>query len=35
MKKKVQLYRKYSNLVRNQVEKISDTNYFVRILFER
>ena len=28
-------YRKYSNLVRTQVEIISDPNYLVRILFER
>ena len=28
-------YRKYPNLVRTQVEVISDHNYFVRILFER
>ena len=28
-------YRKYSNLVRTQVEVISDHNHFVRILFER
>ena len=29
------LYRKYPNLVRTQVEIISDPNYLVRILFER
>ena len=28
-------YRKYSNLVRTQVEIISDTDYLVLILFER
>ena len=28
-------YRKYPNLVRTQVEIISDPNYLVRILFER
>ena len=28
-------YRKYPNLERTQVEIISDTNYLVRILFER
>ena len=28
-------YRKYHNLVRTQVEIISDPNYLVRILFER
>ena len=28
-------YRKYPNLVRTQVEIISDLNYLVRILFER
>ena len=29
------IYRKYPNLVRTQVELISDPNYLVRILFER
>ena len=29
------VYRKHPNLVRNQVEIISDPNYLVRILFER
>ena len=29
------LYRKYPNLVRTQIEIISDPNYLVRILFER
>ena len=29
------LYRKYPNLVRTQVEIISDPNYLVRILFEK
>ena len=29
------IYRKYPNLVRTQVEIISDPNYSVRILFER
>ena len=29
------IYRKYPNLVRTQVEIISDPNYFIRILFER
>ena len=28
-------YRKYLNLVRTQVEIISDPNYSVRIVFER
>ena len=28
-------YRKYCNLVRTQVEIISDPNYLVRVLFER
>ena len=28
-------YRKYPNLVRTQVEIISEPNYLVRILFER
>ena len=28
-------YRKYPNLVRTQVDIISDPNYLVRILFER
>ena len=28
-------YRKYPNLVRTQVEIISNPNYLVRILFER
>ena len=28
-------YRKYPNLVRTQVEIISDSNYLVRILFVR
>ena len=28
-------YRKYPNLVRAQVQMISDPNYLVRILFER
>ena len=28
-------YRKCTNLVRTQVEIISDPNYLVRILFER
>ena len=28
-------YLKYPNLVRTQVEIISDANYLVRILFER
>ena len=28
-------YRKYPNLVRTQVEIIPDTNYLVRIIFER
>ena len=28
-------YRKYPNLVRSQVEVISDPDYLVRILFER
>ena len=28
-------YHKYPNLVRTQVEIISDPNYLVRILFER
>ena len=29
------IYRKYPNLVRTQVEIISDPNYLVCILFER
>ena len=29
------VYHKHPNLVRNQVEIISDPNYLVRILFER
>ena len=31
----VMKYRKYPNLVRTQVEIISNPNYLVRILFER
>ena len=31
----VWMYGKYPNLVRTQVEIISDPNYLVRILFER
>ena len=33
--KPIQTYRKYPNLVRTQVEIISEPNYLVRILFER
>ena len=35
MKKIMIVYRKYPNLVRTQVEIISDPNYLVPILFER
>ena len=31
----IDAYRKYPNLLRIQVERISDPNYLVRILFER
>ena len=30
-----EFYRKYLNLVRTEVEIISDPNFLVRILFER
>ena len=33
--KPIQTYRKCPNLVRTQIEIISEPNYLVRILFER
>ena len=35
IEKWIPTYYKYPNLVRTQVEIISDLNYLVRILFER
>ena len=35
MKDLVGHYRKYPNLVRTQIEIISDPNYLARILFEK